>query len=282
MNEIQTEGMSMTSVILLGTGTPNAEPKRSGPSVAIIVGDSVYLVDFGPGVVRRAVEAEISPSRLTRAFLTHLHSDHTVGYPDLILTPAVIGRNDPLEIHGPVGIEAMTNHILEAYKEDIRERTIGLEPVNQDSYIVRVHEIHRDFAGTIYRDEFVSVEAFPVDHGSWPAFGFKFKTPDKTIVVSGDTAPIDTLVEIAKNCDILIHEVYSAKALQLRTTEWKKYHSSVHTSSYELAKIASEAKPKLLVLYHQLSWTSTDEDLLAEVRERYDGEVVSGNDLDIF
>ena len=103
----------MTKVILLGTGTPKAEPKRSGPSVAIIVGDSVYVVDFGPGVVRRAVQAGISPSRLTRAFLTHLHSDHTVGYPDLILTPAVIGRNETLEVYGPVGIEAMTNHILE-------------------------------------------------------------------------------------------------------------------------------------------------------------------------
>ena len=272
----------MTKVILLGTGTPNADPKRSGPSVAIIVGDSVYVVDFGPGVVRRAVQAGISPSRLTRAFLTHLHSDHTVGYPDLILTPAVIGRIETLEVYGPVGIEAMTNHILEAYKEDIHERITGLEPASQSGYNVKVHEIERDVSGVVYKDDLVSVEVFPVTHGSWPAFGFKFLTPDRTIVISGDTAPSDVLVEKSKDCDILIHEVYSAKALQLQPSDWQRYHTSVHTSSVELAEIASQARPKLLVLYHQLLWTCSEEDLLKEIRDRYKGEVVSGNDLDIF
>ncbi|MDF1538753.1 MAG: MBL fold metallo-hydrolase [Candidatus Thorarchaeota archaeon] len=271
-----------TKVILLGTGTPNPEPDRSGPSVVIMVDEEVYIVDFGPGIVRRAIEAGLTSAHLKRAYLTHLHSDHTVGYPDLIFTPAVTDRNAPLEVYGPTGIEAMTNHILEAYKEDIRERTTGLEPANQNSYIVRVHEIQSNFTGTIYSDDLVSVEAFPVDHGNLSCFGFKFKTPDKIIVVSGDTAPSDTLVEMARGCDILIHEVYSAKALQLRPTEWKRYHSSVHTSSYEVAEIASKVRPKLLVLYHQLSWTSTDEELVNEIRERYDGEVVSGNDLDVF
>jgi len=91
-----------TRVILLGTGTPNPDPKRSGPSVAIVVDEEVYIVDFGPGIVRRAIKAGLTPSQLTRAFLTHLHSDHTVGYPDLILTPVVAGRIVPLEVYGPV------------------------------------------------------------------------------------------------------------------------------------------------------------------------------------
>lgn len=270
-----------TRVILLGTGTPNPEPNKSGPAVAIIVEEEVYIVDFGPGIVRRAIKAGLTSSHLKRAFLTHLHSDHTAGYPDLILTPAVANRNAPLDVYGPTGLESMTNHILKAYKDDIQERITGLEPANKDSYTVRVHEIQRGFSGPIYNDEFVSIEAFPVNHGKLSAFGFKFNTPDKTIVVSGDTAPSDTLVEMAKGCDILIHEVYSAKALQLRSVEWKKYHSSVHTSSYELAEIASKVRPELLVLYHQLSWTSTREGLLGEIREGYAGKVISGNDLDV-
>ncbi|MHA1948908.1 MAG: MBL fold metallo-hydrolase [Candidatus Thorarchaeota archaeon] len=100
-----------TRVILLGTGTPNIDPDRSGPSVAIVVDEKTYIIDFGPGVVRRAIAAGIESKSLTRAFLTHLHSDHTIGYPDLIFTPAVAGRNESLEVYGPKGLADMTKHI---------------------------------------------------------------------------------------------------------------------------------------------------------------------------
>ena len=270
-----------TRVVLLGTGTPIPDPRRSGPSVAVIVGKKVYLIDFGPGVVRRAVEVGIKPQDLTHAFLTHLHSDHTAGYPDLILTPGVEGRRIPLEVYGPKGLQSMTDHILAAYKEDLRERFDGLEPASAEGYIVNVHEIPEAHSSVVFQNEQVTVEAFPVNHGSWPSFGYKFSTSDRTIVISGDTAPTPAIIEMAQGCDVLIHEVYSAIALEKRTAEWKRYHSSVHTSTYELAEIASQARPKLLVLYHQLSWTRTDDELLAEIKEKYDGEVVSGKDLDL-
>ncbi len=272
----------MTRVILLGTGNPNPDPKRTGPSVAVVVDEFVYTVDFGAGIVRRAVEADLQPVQLTRAFLTHLHSDHTIGYPDLILTPAIAGRRTALEVFGPTGVKSMTDHILAAYSEDLRERISGLEPASPEGYSVNVHEISGKEPGVVYQDKAVSVEAFPVDHGTWPAYGFKFFTTDKTIVVSGDTAPSPTLIEQSRGCDILIHEVYSAVSLETRPPEWRRYHSSVHTSSYELAEIATEAQPKLLVLYHQLTWNRTDDELLEEVQEVYDGKVVSGNDLDSF
>ena len=115
---------------MLGTGTPGPDPDRSGPATAIVANATPYLVDFGPGVVRRAKAAVIEkgvkalePINLRVAFATHLHSDHTVGYPDLILTPWVIGRRVPLEVYGPKGIKAMTQHILAAYDEDIKART---------------------------------------------------------------------------------------------------------------------------------------------------------------
>ncbi len=101
---------SRTRVVLLGTGTPGPLPDRSGPATAIVVNDTAYLVDFGPGVVRRANAAfldkgikALEPTKLRVAFVTHLHSDHTVGYPDLIFTPWTVGRRVPLEVYGPKG-----------------------------------------------------------------------------------------------------------------------------------------------------------------------------------
>jgi ribonuclease BN (tRNA processing enzyme) len=288
-----------TQVILLGTGTPNASPDRSGPAVAVVVGDSSYIVDFGPGVVRQASKAYrngikgLKAKKLKHAFLTHLHSDHTVGYPDLIFTPWVLGRDKPLKVFGPKGLKEMTEHILAAYKQDIKQRLYGLEPANKEGWKVDVTEIE---PGIIYKDDNVMVEAFLVKHGSFEAYGYKFYAPDKIIVISGDTAPTENIVKYAKGCDILVHEVYSAAGVQKRSEEWKKYHTNVHTSSYELAEMASEAKPGLLVLYHQLFMLNIqsddidiasaveqrDKEILDEIKEKYDGKVVSAKDLDVF
>ncbi|MFW9833321.1 MAG: MBL fold metallo-hydrolase [Candidatus Thorarchaeota archaeon] len=268
-----------SEVILLGTGNPNPDIDRSGPSIAIKVDDSVYIIDFGTGVVRRAVEAGINVVKLTRAFLTHLHSDHTIGYPDLIFTPGVGGRSDPLQVYGPKGIEDMTKHIMAAFEVDMKERIQGLEPATRTAYIVDVHEIS---AGLVYQDSLIEVEAFRVNHGSLEAYGYRFATPDRTIVVSGDTSPSQNLIDVAKHCDVLIHEVYSAIGLRSRPKEWQRYHSTVHTSSFELAEIANKVKPSLLVMYHQLLWGRPEEELLSEVSKQYSGDIVSGHDLDVF
>ena len=276
-----------TKVVLLGTGTPNPDPERTGSSVAIIAGNTAYIVDFGAGVVRRAAALSpryggkikaLLPEKLRIAFLTHLHSDHTLGYADLILTPWIMGRNRPLIVYGPEGLKKMTQRLLEAYQEDIKYRLYGLEPANNQGWKVEVHEIEKE--GVIYRDGNVEVEAFPVKHGSWPdAYGFRFKTRDKVIVVSGDTAPCAKIVEYARGADILIHEVYSLKGFQKRSKEWKIYHSSHHTSTVELAEIAAKARPKLLVLYHILFWGTSEEEILEEIRSKYDGKVIVGRDL---
>lgn len=280
------EGQGVTRVVLLGTGTPNADPERSGPAVAIIVNNTPYLIDCGPGVVRRAAEASqsgitaLKVENLKHLFVTHLHSDHTAGYSDLILTPWVLERDEPLEAYGPQGIGEMTEHILAAYQQDIRVRLDGLEPANDSGYRVNTHDIK---PGIIYQDTNITVEAFAVKHGSWAeAYGFVFTTPDRKIVVSGDTVPVESIVENCNGCDILIHEVYSAVRFEERSAVWKEYHSKSHTSTYELAELATRAKPELLILYHQLFWGSSEEELLSEIKERYDGKVVSGKDLDVF
>lgn len=275
-----------TLLVMLGTGTPNPDPERSGPAVAIIAGDRPYLVDCGPGIVRRAAAARLAGvsaldmPNLSKLFITHLHSDHTAGYADLILTPWVLEREQPLEVFGPPGIQAMTDHILAAYAEDIDIRLHGSQPQNESGIRVNAHEIE---PGEIYRDENVAVTAFAVSHGAWQyAFGFRFETADRSVVVTGDTVATDAVVEACSGCDVLVHEVYAKTGLDRRTADWQEYHSASHTSGVELGEIAARARPKLLVLYHQLMWGATETELLAEIRQSFDGPVVFADDLDVF
>lgn len=279
-----------TKLVILGSGNPNPSPNQSGCSLAIVVFDTPYIVDFGPGLVRNA--AAMSPryggeikglavKNIKHAFLTHLHSDHTTGYPDLILTPWVMGRDEPLEVYGPEGINKMTRNILEAYEEDIRYRLYGSEPANNQGWRVNSHEFLEE--GVIFQDENIKVEAFPVHHGTWPnAWGFRFTTPDKTIVISGDTAPSEKVAEYAKGADILVHEVYSKKGFDKKDDFWKNYHSKQHTSTLELGELAAKTNPKLMVLYHVLYWGATEQEILDEISTEYVGKVMVGRDLDIY
>ena len=292
--------MMETKLVLLGTGTPNACPDASGPSSAVVVGDRAYLVDFGPGVVRQAAKAyrngidALRPDRLVTAFCTHLHTDHTAGYPDLIFTPWVLERKEPLRLFGPKGIRDMTEHLLKAYKVDIDFRINGFEKANEVGYRVETQEIT---SGVIYRDDRVTVEAFPVSHGTLESYGFKFTTPDRVIEISGDTAPLEIVAEKEKGCVILLHEVEYTAGLAAREPKWQKYHREVHTLSVDLAEIAKKARPKLLVTYHRIyhmeiqdntvdvgaEMARRNEAILEEIRNAgYEGPVVNGMDLDVF
>jgi len=280
---------SLTRLLLLGTGTPNPDPNHQGNALILLVDDTPYVVDFGAGLVRQA--AALTPEygghlpslairSLKTAFLTHLHSDHTTGYPDLILTPWVMGRDAPLEVYGPKGTGKLTEYILEAYREDIRYRVEGLERGNDRGWRVHVHEFDE---GVIYETETVKVEAFRVHHGTMPnVYGFRFTTPDKVIVLSGDTTPCENLIRFGQGADILVHEVYSQKGFAGKNVSWQAYHASHHTSTDELAKIANELRPGLLVLNHVLFWGASEQDILDEIAEGYDGKVVIGADLQVF
>ena len=275
-----------TKLVLLGTGTPFADPTKSGPSLAIVVNNSSYIVDCGPGVVRRAAEASklgfpsLEAAQLKTLFITHLHSDHTIGLADIILTPAVLDRNAPISIYGPAGSKKMTDDLMSAYKEDIAIRINGLEKGDAIAYQVYTNEIKE---GQIYKDSNLTVTAFNVQHGQWDnAFGYVFQTKDKKIVISGDCTYSENLIKYAKDCDILVHEVYSDAGLKKRTQRWQDYHSTFHTSTYQLAEIANQVKPKLLVLNHQLTFGTSLQSLLDELKSKYAGPVVNGADLDVF
>ena len=278
---------SRTQLVMLGTGNPNADPDRSGPALAVVTGGNAYLVDCGPGVVRRAAAAEkqhdipaLKASSLNIIFITHLHSDHTLGYPDLIFTPWVLGRDQPLEAYGPHGLKKMTHHIEEAWAEDIKVRRQGLEQANSNGYKVNVHEIG---PGVVYRDDNVTVTAIPVKHGIWKeALGYKFEAKDRTIVISGDTAPTDAIVKACDGCDLLVHEVFNPQGDELKEPHWKEYFRTFHTSPAELGDIARRAHPKLLVVYHESLEKLPVDDLLEQLKKEYSGKWVSAKDLDVF
>lgn len=275
-----------TQVVMLGTGTPNADPDRSGPATAVVVRGHAYLVDAGPGIVRRAAAAArsgVSALRMQNlqiVFLTHLHSDHTLGLPDLMLTPWVLDRTAPLAVYGPAGTRALTRHLLAAYAADIDNRRHGTQPHNDTGWQVRAHEIR---PGVVYRDGLVTVSAFPVPHAGWAqAYGYRFETADRTVVISGDTRPDDAIVRACDGCDVLVHEVYSQEGFDRLPPEWQRYHAGAHTSAVALGALAARARPKLLVLTHGLPWSSTPAEIVREVRAGFDGAVVYAGDLDIY
>jgi len=280
-----------TCVVMLGTGTPRPDPSRSGPATVIIVNETPYLIDFGPGVIRRASAAYekgvaaigFGGVNIRTVFLTHMHSDHTVGYPDLIFTPWVMDRKEPLEVYGPKGIKAMTEHVLKAWQIDIDGRTSGINQRNATGYKVNAHEIA---PGVVFRDRNVTVTAFSARHEEMAnSFGFRFDAPDRRIVISGDTAPTQALIEQSRGCDVLIHEAYSEASHREVSPRSQAFRRCHHTSSIELAAIANEVKPGLLVVYHRSNAGGRSIDpedvLLDEIRQDYSGRVVMGHDLDI-
>lgn len=277
-----------THVVLLGTGTPNADPATSGPATAVLVDGRAYLVDAGPGIVRRAAAAAaryeadgLTAPRLDIAFLTHLHSDHTVGLPDLIHTPWVLEREVPLALFGPDGTEAMVEHLQAAWAPDFENRLSGRQPFTPEGWKVVATDID---PGLVYEDDRVRVIAIAVPHTGWDeAYAYRFETADRSVVISGDTAPTEAIVEACGGCDVLVHEVYSAAAFTGRPSEWQRYHAQAHTSTVELAELAARARPGILVLHHQLHWGATPDEMLGEIREAgYEGALAYGRDLDVY
>ena len=283
-------------MVFLGTGTPLPDPDRSGPATAVVVDGAAYLFDAGAGVVRRASLgarkgiAALNAVNLKTAFLTHLHSDHTMGLPDLMLTPWTMGRTEPLELYGPVGTRAMTDGIQKAWALDIDRRLHDLQPSTPRGWQVNVHEIQ---GGQVYRDERVTVAAIPVLHGAWEAFAYRIETRDKTIVLSGDARPSPALATACQKCDVLIFEVYTMGSTEKVTQPWREYRRAYHTSTKELGEIATASRPGLLVLDHRANpgcdqvgtncgSSGSEAEALAEMHQFYAGKVVEAHDLDVF
>ena len=276
-----------THVVMLGTGTPVPDHMRSGPSVAVIHNSRAYIFDTGGGMVQRAVEAnerlgigELDPIRIGHVFFTHLHSDHVLDYVELAST-LWWRRLEKLQAWGPNGLADMTSAMYEMMARDRAMRIDGSQPVTHpDNYRVVITEIQ---PGVIFREQDLVVEAFAVPHGEVkPAFGYKITTSDRSIVISGDTSYSETLLAKARGVDVLVHEVISDAGLAKLSEFWQTYHRRTHTTSAELAKLASVAKPGVLVLTHLLLYGETAASVLDEVRMGYSGRVELAHDLDVY
>ena len=278
-----------TKLFILGTGTPNPNPERMGSSYLVLANDEPYLFDYGTGVIRRI--AAFSPSwggeyqaleveNLKYAFLTHIHSDHTLGLADLIITPWIMGRSEPLKIFGPKGAKNMHTNIIKAYQPDIDYRIFGTQPQNSTGYKVIFNELKDKF---VYQDENIKVTAFLNDHGDLQeSYGFLIETTDKKILISGDTAMSKNLISYGENLDYLIHEIYSQKGFNNKTPDWQKYHQAHHTGPKEVAEIANLLQPKSLILSHILFWGSSEQEILDEVKTFYSGNIFVAEDGMIF
>ena len=278
--------LASTHFFVLGSGTPNPNPERMGSAYLVLVDDTPYLFDFGPGVVRRVAAlttnwggnfSNFDVTKLEYAFLSHIHSDHTLGLADLIITPWIMGRDKPLKIFGPEAAKDMADHIIKAYQPDIDYRIYGTQPQNDKGYKTIFTSIEE---GVIYEDKNIMVTAFLNDHGDLTeSYGFLIQTDDKTILISGDTGPSANLLKYGKEVDILVHEVYSQAGFEKKEPDWKIYHKAHHTSPSELAKIAKKLNPKTLVLSHILFWGSSEGEILEEIMKDYDGKVILADDL---
>ena len=276
-----------TQVVMLGTGNPVPDAYRAGPSIAVIHKGEAYLFDIGAGAIQNAVTARykydipsLYPSQICCVFLTHLHSDHTIDYSELAFT-LWWRRRAPLSAWGPAGLEQTTNGMYEMMAVDTAIRTSGINPVqNPDGYKVNVTEISE---GIVFQKDDLTIEAFDVDHGMIkPAWGYRITTDDKSIVISGDTAFSEKLLEMSRSVDLLFHEVISDSGLRKTSEFWQEYHKKHHTTASDLGRLASEAQPGLLVLYHGLFYGVPEAVIVDDVRTTYDGEVVLADDLDVF
>src|SRR6185437_14997609 len=255
-----------TVVLLLGIGFPRPLPDAFGPATVVLVGQRVFLFDAGPGVMHQFAVAKLPLRGPEALFITHLHSDHTIGLPDLMLTTWVMGRRRAIPTFGPPGLAKMVD-----------------EGDAANGWRLAVHEAT---SGVVYDSAGVRVTTFKVLHGSWPnALAYRIETPTRTIVISGDTRPSDDLVRAATGVDVLVHEVYpdsiyaAQRGARLGDTT-NDYFRSFHTSDVELGRLAARAKPKLLVLTHIVRMGATDEALLRGVRAGgFTGDVVVGKDL---
>jgi len=271
-----------TSVILLGVGTPRPAATVFGPATAVVVGARTFLFDAGAGVMHQMATAGLGITGPHILFLTHLHSDHTVGLADVIFTSWVMERTKPFKIIGPTGTVRMVDHIEEAYSADIAIRTNGLEKNVANGWLVQPRDVVQ---GVVYDSAGVKITAFKVPHGEWEtAFGYKIQTATRTIVISGDTSPSDAIERHAAGADILVHTVYpepgtTANPASLGHTS-PEYFRAYHTSSVELGRLAARAKPALLLLTHVVRAGATDDELLAGIRRGgFTGTVVVGKEL---
>ncbi len=274
-------------VTLLGTASPSPRPNRFGPSTLVEAGDQKLLFDAGRGVPIRMWQIKLPMGKLNALFLTHFHSDHVSGIPDLWLTgwlgPEFGRRAAPFRVIGPVGTKALMDNIEKAFSADVKIR-LEDEKLPPAGIAVAAEEFDHD--GVVYEQNGVKVTAFEVDHGAAikPAYGYRIDYNGHSVVLSGDTRYNENVVKYGTGSDLLIHEVGSARK-ELMVNLFAQRIIAHHTTPTEAGQVFSRAKPKLAVFTHIVLLSGatipepTLDDVVGETRQTYDGPLEVGDDL---
>jgi ribonuclease Z len=266
-------------LILLGTGYPYPSADRAGPSCAVVVGGKAFIVDAGRGTVMRLAATGISWDSIQSVFITHLHSDHIDGLPDLFHSTWQFGNGGPFNLYGPEGIRQVADGILQFYGPDIHIRRDLTEKLPAAGARINTHVIEE---GVVFEmPDTVRITAFAVNHHPVePAFGFRFDAGTESIVITGDTRPNPNLDRYAKDADILVHEAYvngNRSSLEDGQRPWTIY--DYHSSAAEAGEAAEKAGVKVLVLTHLIPGNAPERYFLQEAKKTFRGKVIVGRDL---
>jgi len=276
-----------TRLVLLGTGGgPRPRTSSSASAQVIIANNAAYVIDCGDGVARQLAFAGIPLNTLRHVFITHQHSDHNADYGNLIWLAWTAGLNTRVDTWGPPPLEKMTRLFFEMNAYDIETRIANEERVPIVP-LVHVHEIREN--GAVMSDDNVTVTAALVDHPPVvPAFAYRFDARDRSIVISGDTAPSDNLARLARGADVLVHSVMFPAAIdrlvgRVPTAAALKESILAHqTSAADAGRIAQAAGVKTLVLSHFVPADDpqiTDQMWIEAAQSRFRGKVIIGRDL---
>ena len=265
-------------VTILGSGTPRVNIDRFSQSILIEHKNDKFLFDTGRGALLRLNQSRILPNEIENIFFTHLHSDHILGFSDILMTGWVYHRQKPLNIFGPPGTINFVDSTIKSFEEDIKVRSLPPESLNVENLKSNIEIIYDDF---IYKKNGLIIETFAVKHEPFTyAFGFKIFNSKYCMVISGDTTYSDRVIEKTKNCDLLIHEIAHASEHTLEKYPKAKGVISYHTDAFQVSKIINTVKPRLTILNHVLSLDgSSDEQILNEIKKNTKHKVLIAKDL---